>query len=69
MMDSLTENIEKEAPWQMMLADDVVLCAKEKGVGLLELQLDQWGHVEEGNESVKSKYRVNVSEWNAIMKC
>ena len=30
MMDSLTENKRKEAPWQMMLADDVVLCAREK---------------------------------------
>ena len=69
MMDSLTEN--KEAPWHMMFADDVVLCAREKDVGLLELQLDQvgGGHVEERNESVKSKYRVHVSEWNAIMKC
>ena len=39
MMDSLTENIGKEAPWQMMFADDVVLCAREKGV--LELKLEQ----------------------------
>ena len=36
MMDSLTENIRKEAPWQMMFADDVVLCAREKDV--LELE-------------------------------
>ena len=39
MMDSLTENIRKEAPWQMMFADDVVLCAREKDV--LELELEQ----------------------------
>ena len=39
-MDSLTENIRKEAPWQMMFADDVVLCAREKDV--LELELEQW---------------------------
>ena len=32
MMDSLTENIRKKAPWQMMFADDVVLCAREKDV-------------------------------------
>ena len=32
MMDSLTENIRKEALWQMMFAVDVVLCAKEKDV-------------------------------------
>ena len=40
MMDSLTENIRKEAPWQMMFADDVVLCAREKDV--LESELEQW---------------------------
>ena len=40
MMDPLTENIRKEAPWQMMFADDVVLCAREKDV--LELELEQW---------------------------
>ena len=32
MMGSLTENIRKEARWQMMFADDVVLCAREKDV-------------------------------------
>ena len=40
MMDSLTENIRKEAPWQMMFAVDVVLCAMEKDV--LKLELEQW---------------------------
>ena len=39
-MDSLTENIRKEAPWQMMFADDVVLCTKEKYVQ--DLELEQW---------------------------
>ena len=36
MMDSLTE----KTHWQMMFADDVVLCAREKYV--LELELEQW---------------------------
>ena len=40
MMDSLTENIRIKAPWQMMFADDVALCAREKDV--LELELEQW---------------------------
>ena len=40
MMDSLTENIRKEAPWQMMFADDAVRCAREKDV--LEMELEQW---------------------------
>ena len=31
---------QKKAPWQMMFADDVVLCAREKDV--LELELEQW---------------------------
>ena len=29
-MDALTDDIRKETPWQMMFADDVVLCAREK---------------------------------------
>ena len=40
MMDSLTENIRKEAPCQMMFADDVVLCAREHD--MLELELEEW---------------------------
>ena len=39
-MDSLTENIIKEAPCQMMFADDVVLCAREHD--MLELELEEW---------------------------
>ena len=35
-----TEHIRKEAPSQIMFADDVVLCARYKNV--LELELDQW---------------------------
>ena len=30
-MDVLTEGVRKELPWQMMFADDVVLCAEERG--------------------------------------
>ena len=45
MMDSLTENIRKQAPWQMMFADDVVLCARDKDV--LELELKQWREASE----------------------
>ncbi|XP_047489129.1 uncharacterized protein LOC125039335 [Penaeus chinensis] len=39
-IDSLTEGRRMEAPWQMMFADDVVLCAREKRV--LEDNLEQW---------------------------
>ena len=34
------ENMRKEAPWQMMFADDLVLCVREKDV--LGLELEQW---------------------------
>ena len=40
MLVSLTVNIRKEAPWEIMFADDVVLCAREKEV--LELEMEQW---------------------------
>ena len=50
MMDSLTENIRKDAPWQMMFVDDVVLCAREKDVlkklEVTEMKMCKWacGH-------------------------
>ena len=34
------EKQQKKAPWHMMFADDVMLCATEKDV--LELELEQW---------------------------
>ena len=60
MMDSLTLNIRKEVPWQMMFAGDVGLrCAVRKGerragvgTGAVEGSLG-----EDRNESVKSKDR------------
>ena len=71
MMDSLTENIRKEAPWQMMFADDVVLCAREKDV--LELELEQWREALEKRgmkvSRAKTEYMCLNSEWNAIRKC
>ena len=39
-MDSPTENIRNESPWQIMFADDVVLCARDKDV--LAFELEQW---------------------------
>ena len=39
-MDSLTENCRKEALWQMMIADDVVLRARDKKE--LEEDLERW---------------------------
>ena len=39
-MESLMEDVRKEAPCHMTFADDVVLCAREKGVMCVELY--QW---------------------------
>ena len=60
MMDSLTENIRKEAPWHMMFADDLVLCAREKHV--LGLELEQW------RESLEKK-GMNVSRAKTEYMC
>ena len=71
MMDSLTENIRKEAPWQRIFADDVVLCAREKCI--LDMELEQWREALEKRgmkvSRAKTEDRVHVSEWNAISKC
>ena len=61
MVESLTENIRKEAPWQMMFADDVVPCAREKDVP--ELKLEQWREALE-----KRGMKVSRAN-NAIRKC
>ena len=59
MMDSQTENIRKEAPWQMMFADDVVLCAREKYV--VDMELEQWREAWEkrgmGVSRAKTEYK------------
>jgi hypothetical protein len=39
-MDVLTEEIRKEAPWQMMFADDVFMCESDQSV--LETELEKW---------------------------
>ncbi|XP_047496500.1 uncharacterized protein LOC125044097 [Penaeus chinensis] len=39
-MDTLKESIRKEAPWNVMFADDVVLCCEEKIE--LEEDLERW---------------------------
>ena len=53
MMDSLTENIRKETHWEMLFADDVVLCTREKDV--LELELEQWREAWEKREMTVSR--------------
>ena len=42
-MDVLTKEVRKEAPWDMMFADDVVLCREDKEE--LEVSLERWRKV------------------------
>ena len=58
----------------MMLVDDVGLCEREKAVVKVGMIHRGNGAVEgslgeERGESVKSKDRVHMSEWNASRKC
>ena len=39
-MDVLTKDVRKEAPWDMMFADDIVLCREDKDE--LEVSLERW---------------------------
>ncbi|XP_046987282.1 uncharacterized protein LOC124582888 [Schistocerca americana] len=39
-MDVLVKDVKKEAPWNMMFADDVVLC--EQSIDKLEEKLEEW---------------------------
>ncbi|XP_046988124.1 uncharacterized protein LOC124593820 [Schistocerca americana] len=39
-MDVLAKDVKKEAPWNMMFADDVVLC--EQSIDRLEEKLEDW---------------------------
>ena len=53
-MDMLTKDVRKEAPWDMMFADDVVLCREDKEE--LEVSLERWRKVfEERGLSVSRK--------------
>ena len=42
-MDVLTKDVRKEAPWDMMLVDDLVLCREDKEE--LEVSLERWRKV------------------------
>ena len=42
-MDVLTKDVRKEAPWDMMFADDVVLCREDEEE--LEVSLERWRKV------------------------
>ena len=40
LMDCLTEDVRSEAPWTMMFADDVVICAERQEE--VEERLERW---------------------------
>ena len=62
MMDSFTESIRKEAPWQTRFADDVVLCAMEKDA--LDMKLEQWMEAVEKTGMKLSRAKTEyVPEW------
>ena len=42
-MDVLTKDVRKEAPWHMMFTDDVVLCREDKEE--LKVSLERWRKV------------------------
>ena len=42
-VDVLTKDVRKEAPWDMMFTDDVVLCREDKEE--LEVSLERWRKV------------------------
>ena len=42
-MDVLTKDVRKEAPWDMMFMDDIVLCREDKEE--LEVSLERWRKV------------------------
>ena len=45
-MDMLTKDVKKEAPWDMMFVDDIALCREDKDE--LEVSLERWRRVFEG---------------------
>ncbi|XP_046988074.1 uncharacterized protein LOC124593769 [Schistocerca americana] len=57
-MDVLVKDVKKEAPWNMMFADDVVLC--EQSIDRLEEKLEDWRKALEGRgmkiSRTKSEY-------------
>ena len=57
-MDVLTKDVRKEAPWDMMFVDDVVLCRENKEE--LEVSLERWRKVFEQRGLRVSRKRRNI---------
>ena len=63
-VDVLTKDVRKEAPWDMMFADDVVLCREDKEK--LEVSLERWRKVfEERGLRVSRKDGISSSRSRA----
>ena len=54
-MDWLTDEVRQESPWNMMFADDIVICSESKEQ--VERSLERWRYVRErrGMKVSKSK--------------
>ncbi len=57
-MDVLTENIEKDPPWAMMFADDLVLCAMTREE--VDEDLETWRVVFERHGLKSAEQRQNT---------
>ena len=65
-MDVLTEGVRKESPWQMMFADDVVLCAEERREA--QKDLSSWCNALEKWEMKVSRSKMKYTCCNGRQK-
>ncbi|XP_063586937.1 uncharacterized protein LOC134764286 [Penaeus indicus] len=63
-MDTLTDNIRKEAPWSMMFADDMVLCCEGKTE--LEENLERWPDGQEKRGMKESRAKTEYMCLNGV---
>ena len=55
-MDYLTREIQRDAPWDMLFADDVVLCGQSRED--LETRLETWRRAMENREIRVSRQKI-----------
>jgi len=65
-MDVLTEEVRKKAPWQMMFADDVVICAEDRDE--LQRNVDEWCKALEDHGMKLSRAKSEYMRMNGEME-